>query len=142
MSYKLNLTLVYSSEFIKIEADREQDYLLATWLQQPTSATFREQLQWVTDYALANHINKALFDIRERAYLEVVDQNWLMREIMPLFKENNLRFAYLISKTTLAAMDIFRIQAAVEANMPGKNQMELNTFLNKDEAINWLMQTR
>ncbi|PSR52366.1 hypothetical protein AHMF7605_01920 [Adhaeribacter arboris] len=139
MKFQLNLTLVYASDFIKIEADQEQGYLQTTWLQQPTSASFREQLRRVVDYALANHIDKALFDIRERAYLEVGDQNWLMREIVPLFKENNLRFAYLISQTTLAAMDVFRIQSAVETNEAGKKQMEMKTFLDKEEALNWLM---
>ncbi|RDC63599.1 hypothetical protein [Adhaeribacter pallidiroseus] len=83
----MNLTLVFSNEYIKLEVDQELRFLQTTWLRQPTSSQFREQLQQVVDYALANNINKALFNVRQRAYLEMADQNWLTREIVPLFAQ-------------------------------------------------------
>ncbi|MDQ4139781.1 MAG: hypothetical protein M3142_04585, partial [Bacteroidota bacterium] len=62
----LNLNLVYSNEFIRIEVNQNYGYLQTTWLQQPTSVCFREQLMRVVEVALNQNLSKALFDIRDR----------------------------------------------------------------------------
>lgn len=135
----MDLETVYQNEFIKVEVNQTCFYIEATWLQQPTSADFRDQLKIVMDYALTHHLNNALFDVRARAYLEMADQNWLLREVVPMFLHSKLKFAYLVSQTTLAAMDIHRIKAAIEGNPDFKNNIEMNLFLDKEEAKTWLL---
>ena len=136
----MHVTLVYASEFITIKVNQGMRYVETTWLQQPSSQEFREQLRRVIDFALANNSNKALFDIRQRAYLEIADQNWLMRDIVPLFAQHNIRFAYVISETTLAALDVFRIQSILETNPADNRIFKMKTFLSKAEALTWLLQ--
>jgi len=62
----------------------------------------------LTNYWLEHHIQNLLFDVREREYLEVRDQNWLVREIFPLLIKSNIRFAYLaylVSQSGFKLMD-------------------------------------
>jgi hypothetical protein len=134
----MDLEAVYQSKYIQVAINPEQDYLQATWLQQPTSESFREQIRLVVDLALARNIKKALFDVRQRAYLEIADQNWLVREIVPLFVGTNLRFAYVVSETTLEVMDTYRIQVAVENNPVLSEQVIIKMFLDPQEAQTWL----
>ena len=135
----MKLKIVYKSDFISVAGNEEMSYLQASWLQQPTSESFREQLKRVVDMALANHITKALFDVRARAYLEIADQNWLVREIAPLFSGIKLRFAYVVSLSALAAMDIVQIQKSIEMNPQLKEHLNVKIFLLKEEAEEWLL---
>ncbi|QNF34803.1 hypothetical protein HUW51_19485 [Adhaeribacter swui] len=137
----MNLRQLIASEFVTVEVDLDTSFLQTTWLQQPDSAQFREQLQRVIDYILTHQINKTLFDTRARAYLEIADQNWVIREIFPLFKERAVRFAYLISPMALEALDVFRIQFALETDDSSTKKMQIKLFLYKDEALQWLWQT-
>ena len=134
----MQLEVIHQSDTMEVAIDAEQSYLQATWLQQPSSQSFREQLWFVADQALARKTTKALFDVRKRAYLEIADQNWLVREIVPLFAGRPLRFAYVVSETTLEAMDTYRIQVAIASNPQLSEQIKVELFLDPPEAQAWL----
>ncbi len=84
-------------------------------------------------------ITRALYDARERLYLEIGDQNWVMQEIIPLFKGDDLRLAYLVNPITLSAMDVYRVQDAITNHAKLKNCIQVETFLTKPEAQAWLL---
>ena len=135
----MKLEIVYHNDFIRVEVNEAKSYIQTTWLQQPTSQNFREQLKRVADIALAGQLTKALFDVRARAYLEIADQNWLIREIVPLFCEKTLWFAYVVSKTAYEIMDVHRIQEAIEKNKPLTEHLKIEIFLLPEEAEAWLL---
>jgi hypothetical protein len=135
----MELEIVYQSDFIRVEVNEEHFYIQATWLQQPTSRDFREQLKRVVEIALEKNLVKALFDVRAKAYLEIGDQNWLIREIVPQFSGRGLWFAYVVSLTAFEIMDIIRIQEAIQNNLQLKGHLKIEIFMLPKEAEAWLL---
>lgn len=133
------VTLIYETEFVKIEENRELNYIQINWLQQPTSALFREETKKLVDYALANNFSKSLFDVRKRDYLEVTDQNWLVRDIFPLFRDRHIKLAYLVNSVGLEIMDTFRIHDSVFNNPELKHIVYIEIFLDLPDALEWLV---
>jgi hypothetical protein len=136
----VQLEKVYATDYINIEIDKEKSYIEITWLQQHTSDVYRQVLKSVTSLVANEKITRGLYDARERFYVEIGDQNWVMQEIIPLFNGDNLRLAYLVNPITLAAMDVYRVQDAITNHAKLKNCIQVETFLNKAEAQAWLLQ--
>ncbi|MGV3588550.1 MAG: hypothetical protein ACO1OF_16210 [Adhaeribacter sp.] len=133
------VTLIYETDFVKIEENRDFNYIQISWLKQPTSALFREETKKLVDYALLNNISKSLFDVRKRDYLEVSDQNWLMRDIFPLFYDRHVKIAYLVNSVGLEIMDTFRIHDSVFNNPELKYSVHIEIFLDLPDALEWLL---
>jgi hypothetical protein len=135
-----DLEMQYCTEFLVVEFNMAQAYLRVTWLKQPTSQVFREQISKITSLALRKQLFRVLFDVRKRNFIDLSDQNWLLREIIPRFKGKQVRFAYVETVKGLEMMDTFRIQHAVKHTplLEGKFDMEL--FINPDEACHWLLE--
>jgi len=133
------LQQVYATDYINIEIDREKSYIEITWLKQHTSDVFRQELKSVAVFATHENFTRVLYDARQRHYLEIGDQNWVMQEIIPLFKGDNLRLAYLVNPITLTAMDVYRVQDAITNHAKLKNCIQVETFLTKTEAKAWLL---
>ena len=133
-----NLELVYATDYFKVQVKKEVSYIELTWLQQPSSAIFRQEIERTTDYAIANNYTKALLDVRQRPYLELGDQTWLIREIMPRFIAGSLRFAYLVNPLTLETLDVFGIQDKIAQNPKLKKCIQIEVFLRKEDAQRWL----
>lgn len=136
------VTTYYQTDFVSIEYNQELSYIQITWLKQPDSALFRRETTRVADFALGNDYKFALFDVRKRDYLDISDQNWLVREVFPLFKGRNMRLAYLVSIAGLEIMDTFHIHDRVVNNPELKWHFEIDIFLDKEDALKWLLQSQ
>jgi hypothetical protein len=136
----MNLVVpVYQTEFVTVEVDAARKFIHITWLQQPSSDLFRRETLWVVDFARQNDYQRALFDVRKRNYLDMGDQNWLMRDVFPKFSSYNIRVAYLVSNVGLEIMDTFKIHDRVIQNPELKQRMEIDIFLDREDALNWLL---
>ncbi|KAA5547958.1 hypothetical protein [Adhaeribacter rhizoryzae] len=135
------VTLIYETDFVKIEENRDFKYIQINWLKQPSSVLFREETQKLVDYALIHDFNKSLFDVRKRDYLEVSDQNWLVRDIFPLFHNRHIKIAYLVNSVGLEIMDTFRIHDSVFNNPALKHNVHIEIFLDLADALEWLVGT-
>ncbi|WP_162427396.1 hypothetical protein [Pontibacter pudoricolor] len=82
---------------------------------------------------------RVLFDVRKRNFINLSDQNWLLREIIPRFKGKKVRFAYVETVKGLEMMDTFRIQYAVKHLLLLEGKFELELFINPEEALQWLL---
>jgi hypothetical protein len=136
------LTCFYETDFVSIAINPDLQYVQITWLQQPTSALFRSETQRLVDLAMSSNYNRALFDVRNRDYLDISDQNWLVRDIFPLFKGPRIRLAYLVSTVGLEIMDTFKIHDRVINNPELKRHIEIDIFLDKEDALRWLLQSQ
>lgn len=134
------LETAYQNNSIKVEANFEYNYIKITWLNQPNSEIFRKETLQFTHYAVQNDLNNILFDVRERTSLKEIDQNWLVREIFPLFKNKSIRFAYLISIEDFNIMDTYQIHDYILTNPKYQKHVAGMIFLNEEEAQNWLLE--
>ncbi len=135
----VDLQMQYCTEFLVVECDMTRAYLRVTWLKQPTSQVFREQISNITSLALRKQLFRVLFDVRKRNFINLSDQNWLLREIIPRFKGKKVRFAYVETVKGLEMMDTFRIQYAVKHLLLLEGKFELELFINPEEALQWLL---
>jgi hypothetical protein len=135
------ITLIpfYQTEFVRIEVNLGLGFIQTTWLQQPSSSDlFRKETRLVMEYALEHHVFRGLFDVRNRDYLDMSDQNWLVRDIFPRLKGRHIRLAYLVSMAGLEIMDTFHIHSTIAKNPEFNNDLELDIFLDREEALKWL----
>jgi hypothetical protein len=142
MQFMIPVSSLYQSEFVTIEFNQDLSYIQITWLQQPSSDLFRQETKRLADFALQNNYANALFDVRNRDYLDMGDQNWLVRDIFPLFKGRHIRLAYLVSPVGLEIMDTFKIHDMVIHNPELKWHIEIDIFLDKEDALKWLLKTQ
>ncbi|GEO06645.1 hypothetical protein AAE02nite_43090 [Adhaeribacter aerolatus] len=133
------VTLIHETAFVKIEANPELRYVQITWLQQPSSTLFQKETRNLVQYALTNNFNKSLFDVRKRDFLDIADQNWLVRDIFPLFKGRIIQLAYLVNSAGLEIMDTFRIHDCVINNPELKRSVQIEIFLDIEDALQWLL---
>jgi hypothetical protein len=137
----ISLTCFYQTDFVSIELNKDLRYVQITWLQQPSSELFRSETKQLVDFALEHNYTNALFDVRHRDYLDIGDQNWLVREVFPLFKQT-IRLAYLVSTVGLEIMDTFKIHDLVINNTELKRHIEIDIFLDKEDALEWLLKSQ
>lgn len=130
---------VYQTEYVTVEEDPAWKFIQITWLQQPSSELFRRETAWLVDYARQHGYHRALFDVRKRNYLDMGDQNWLVREVFPEFKSYHIRLAYLVSSVGLEIMDTFKIHDQVIQNPLLKQHMAIDIFLDREDALNWVL---
>ena len=134
------LETTYQNEFIKVEANFEYNYIKITWLKHPNSEIFRKETLNFSQFALKYNLNNILFDVRERTSLKEIDQNWLVNQIFPLFKNTSIRFAYLISLEDFDIMDTYQIHDHILTNPKYDKIATGMIFLNEEEAQNWLLE--
>ncbi|MGV3505078.1 MAG: hypothetical protein ACO1O1_15320 [Adhaeribacter sp.] len=130
---------VYQTEFVQVEVDPVKRFIQITWLQQPTSDLFRKETSWVVDFSRQHGYHRALFDVRNRHYLDMSDQNWLVREVFPKFRSFHIRLAYLVSTVGLEIMDTFKIHDHVIQNPALQQHLEIDIFLDREDALNWVL---
>jgi hypothetical protein len=134
------LEVAHQNDFIKIEANSEYNYLKITWLQHPHSENFRQETKRFAEFALQRNLTNVLLDVRERVYLAIKDQNWLIDEILPLIKNRTVRFAYLINIEDFDIMDTYKVHDLILTNPQYNKQVSGMIFLNEEEAQNWLLE--
>lgn len=131
--------LIYQNQFLSRKVSQEYNFLRVTWLKQPLSEEFRQEVNALCDTILANNFKKVLCDVRKRDYLVVSDQNWLADYIFPTLSTKLDRLAYLISPVGLQVMDTFRIQDLLSENQNLERPFEVEVFLDKEAAVRWLL---
>ncbi|AKQ45107.1 hypothetical protein TH63_04795 [Rufibacter radiotolerans] len=135
MRIDLNPVLVYSDEYIKVEIDEHVGYLYLEWLQKPNKEAFRRLFHYTVNLALEKGCSYWLSDARQIPYLDFGDQNWILREMAPLFLSSSIKkYARLTTKQGVGMLDIHRISS----NLPGDAEAQLENFTNKDAALDWL----
>jgi hypothetical protein len=134
-----NLDLINQSPLLKIEVNHTKEYIQITWLKQPQGEDFRQVVQAFTENILAGNINKVLYDVRKRDYLEIGDQNWLTNEIFPALSKKIVRFAYVISPLGLEMRDVLRIQDLLLESSVLEPPFDVDVFLDVEDAEKWLL---
>lgn len=138
MSIMIPVAPVYETEFVSIEVNNDLKYVQVTWHQQPSSALFRKETMRVVDLAMEQGYQKSLFDVRNRHYLDMGDQNWLVRDVFPMFDTHKIRLAYLVSTVGLEIMDTFKIHDQVIHNPELKKHIDIDIFLDREDALKWV----
>jgi len=139
----MELTSILSNEYVLVEANPENKYIQVTWLGQPKSDDFRETHKKALNYVLEHNITMWLCDMRGMVYLEIADQNWLVREIFGLLAPHlKHELAYVVSTAGLELMTSFRIHEMVTTDPELHKQLSVEIFFQKQIAQQWLFETK
>lgn len=130
---------ILQNEYATVAIDKESRLVEVKWLQHCENSTFREILTKVLHQANADAVIRWLCDMRELKYVLVADQNWLVKELLPSLNPSlSHRFSYVVSRTNLELMSSLQIQDMVREDPRLSDRFELEVFLNKEEATDWL----
>jgi len=132
---RMELVQIYSNEDAQIKVDNLHCYLQINWLQHPTSTSFRQTLNSALNYALAHQVSCWLCDMREIVYLEVTDQNWLVREVFPAFDPmGHHLFANVVGTKGQEVFCSYHIHELVAERDSLNEKIEIEIFFEKDLA--------
>jgi len=139
----MELITILSKKYVFVEANIQDRYIQITWLEQPKSDDFRETKTSALNFVLKHDITRWLCDMRGMVYLEIADQNWLVREIFSSFNPQHSHvLAYLISTAGLESMTSFRIHELVTNDPELNKQLSVEIFFQKQIALQWLFETQ
>jgi len=139
----MELTSILLNEYASVETNLENKYIQVTWLTQPKSEAFRETHKKALQNALQHELIVWLCDMREMLYLEVADQNWLVREIFTSFDPSfNHGVAFVVSTAGLELMTSLRILEMVKNSPELHKQLKVEIFFQKSIAQQWLFEAK
>ena len=144
MRPSLQTQVVFSNNCIRIEVDVTAGIIFVEWLRHPSSLEFRRLYQKASDISFEYNCLYWISDARAVHYLEIADQNWILRELAPRLKTTSLlRYARVMTEDGVAMLDAARVRDNV-MNSPylteGKFQVQF--FLDKESALEWLLSER
>lgn len=134
------LELVYQNYFIKMETNSEYNYIKYSWLNHPNSEIYRKETERFAALVYKDNFTNLLLDVRGRRFLADKDQDWLLQEIIPRFKDRQIRFAYLIDIEDFEIMDTYKIHDSILVNPRYSKHFNGMIFINEEEAQNWLLE--
>jgi len=138
-TYMLNFKRLYRNNSLEVTYNGPGKILQVRWLHQPESQAYREDLLHVTRLALEKGVGRILFDVRLRTFLDISDQNWVLREVMPLFGNRHVHFAYVVNIQNIELMDTYRLQKQVSLTPALQKKFTIELFLDLEEALQWLL---
>ncbi|WP_345163310.1 hypothetical protein [Nibribacter koreensis] len=140
MSPIIQFEQYYKDEFIHIHLDPRLSLLQVEWCKHPQSSEFRAVFQKLAGVVLDTKVKYWLSDPRAIHYLELGDQNWLIKDMAPLLKQSSLlKFARLVTKESLEMMDIVQILGNLEKTLDLEIQTQFELFVNREDALEWLL---
>ncbi|AMM52558.1 hypothetical protein TH61_17110 [Rufibacter sp. DG15C] len=135
-----HLQQVFKDDLISIQIDKDLSLLYVEWFKHPQSSEFREVYQRLADIILGSQVKYWLSDARAIHYLELGDQNWIIKEMAPLLKQSKLlKFARLITKEGMEMMDVVRLYDQLEHNPELVVKTKFELFNNSEDALEWLL---
>jgi hypothetical protein len=136
----LPLPVIYANNDAQIAVDEPNKYLQVSWLQHPSSESFRNIITYALNYAQVHRITLWLCDMRQIIYLELKDQHWLIQEVFPTFSPTEKHeFAYVVSTKGLEIYTSFHIHELVLRNGNLRQKIQIEIFFEKDIARQWLL---
>ena len=131
----MKLIEIYANEDVQIKVNNLQCYLQINWLQHPTSTSFRQTLNYALNYALAHQVSCWLCDMREIVYLELTDQNWLVRNLFPAFDPMSHHvYAFLVDTKGEELCCSYHIQELVAESKDLNEKIKIEIFFEKNLA--------
>jgi len=136
----MKLTQIYNNKDAQIWVNNPYCYLQINWLQHPTSTSFRQTLIFALNYALAYQVSCWMCDMREIIYLELTDQNWLVREVFPAFDPMSHHvYAFLVGTKGEELCCSYHINELVEERKDLNEKINIEIFFEKNLAQQWLL---
>lgn len=138
---QLKLQLLHHDETTRLEIDPAAKFIYLQWLKHPDSTAFRDNFLRAIQASIDHDCQFWLSDARAIHYLELADQNWVMREIVPMLPQINLqKFARLSKMESISLMDIPQVFDKLGQLPDFKSKHKLEIFATKEDALHWLFE--
>lgn len=130
---------VYEDDVALIEVDNSLEFIHVFWKQHPDSEAYRRAFAQATAVFLNRNYRLWLSDSRKVHYLEFADQNWMLRDMVPLLGNSSLtKFARINSEEGLSLLDIDRVLNGLEESPDININVKVAVFVDRQQALNWL----
>jgi hypothetical protein len=130
---------IYTDEVVLIEVDNSLEFIHVVWKQHPDSDAYRRAFARAAAVFLNRNCRFWLSDSRKVHYLEFADQNWMLRDMVPLLGNSRLtKFARINSEEGLSLLDVDRILNGLEQSPDINITVEVAVFVDRQQALNWL----
>jgi len=109
------------------------------WSVHCSGQPLRDLLSEALRHASSHRLTAWACDMRKLHYMEMADQNWLLRELFPSFSaECHHRVAFVVNINYYELMSGVQTQNMVGNNMSLAALIDMDFFLTNDEAVHWL----
>lgn len=136
---KQQLMPVFQNSYLRIYLNVAMKFIRVLWLRHPSSDEFREGFSKAAELTIAHKCQYWLSDSRAIHYLELADQNWLIRLVTQLLPQSRLyKFARLNTPESLAMMDVPRTFSELEKLPEWQQHITMKVFTEEDDALAWL----
>ncbi|MCC9138670.1 hypothetical protein ACFSKU_18375 [Pontibacter silvestris] len=130
---------ILQSAYATVAADEENELVEVIWLRHCEEEEFREVLRETVRHVNAQGATKWLCDMKRLQYVLLGDQNWLVRELLPtLDPALRHRFAYVVTRSNLELMSSLRVHELVREDPALRRRLEVEVFLGREKATEWL----
>ncbi|RDV16826.1 hypothetical protein DXT99_03340 [Pontibacter diazotrophicus] len=124
-------------DFLLLTLHKEEQLLRSQWLRNVTSAEYREGVKVLKNCIVQHEIELWLTDSRLLDTILFADQQWLKREIGPLFKSSSLqRIARVLTEDVFNYIWLENIVQQIKEEH--EVTVELAQFSSLEAAFDWL----
>jgi len=132
-------SLSFKTNTAAININQELSLLTIHWQPQADKADFRKTYQLAVDLAGRFGLTRWLNDSRNLAYLNIQEQNWIYREIVPQMQRSSLqKLARIVIDEPLAILISGNIVDKI-CNSPNPDcRLQCEIFTNYEHALYWV----
>ncbi|WP_026461246.1 hypothetical protein [Adhaeribacter aquaticus] len=139
MTPVFHLKLAFEDDLVRIQTDDLNDFISVEWLRHPSGKEFREMSVTIGSDHLLSGYRYHLSDVRAINYLEIAEQNWLLKNRKMFYRESQFRkIASITSRLTLELMDMLRLRDDLQGQIEPVGKTKVEIFTSKAEALAWL----
>jgi hypothetical protein len=130
--------IFYSSDFYRIEADKEQNILVSKWLRAVTHDELITGGTKLYEALLETRIERTCANAQALGALNATSKDWMANEFYELLSLTNLKkLARIMPSSVFHQLALESVMTRAEAM--GKARFEVRNFSDPDEAMAWLL---
>ncbi|WP_299754624.1 hypothetical protein [uncultured Pontibacter sp.] len=131
------MTTAELSEYLSIRLLNNDTLLHTTWLRSVNSIEYRDSLSLIKKLILEKDIRLWLSDSRQLSHVTFEDQQWIMKEILPLLLKSRLeKVARVVKSDVFSYITFENLMRKAQENYNFEAHME--QFTSVDAALAWL----
>lgn len=131
------MTTAELPEYLSIRLLNQDTLLHSTWLRSVNSTEYRNSLSLIKKLIIEKDIRLWLTDSRQLSHVTFEDQQWIMKEILPLLLKSRLeKVARVVKSDVFSYITFENLMRKAQESYSIEGHME--QFTSVDAALAWL----
>lgn len=133
--------LHFKTQATNINIYQQESLICIHWNSQARHEEIIQGYQVAADLCQKFRVSKWLNDVRNIPYLNIEDQNWICRHIMPRLRQNNIsKLARVVLDEPLAILISYNMCDQVASSPELADKLNCETFTDVENALWWLQE--